>query len=195
MDCVLCVGWRSTISKSVWPRFLKSSCQACSLIHTWNSKTRRPHCVYCRKGKEHNITDLVTETVDFIRRRESSAVKQALTAVTACDALALKREIRLPVRPETRESILALEDQILTLTAELLHTPSPDQLTLPGMQGRRQWPLVPSIAAKTRSQKPRYWVYFASKASAASGCRAAATSARLSGHLEPCSLNLVRDWL
>ena len=37
------------------------------------------------------MTDIVVETVDFIQRRELSAVKQVLAAVTALhDALALK---------------------------------------------------------------------------------------------------------
>jgi hypothetical protein len=83
------------------------------------------------------MTDFVTETVDFIQRRESSAVEQALAAVTALhDALALKWELRLPVVAETRAAILELEDQILALKLESLRAPHhPDQLVLPGMEG------------------------------------------------------------
>jgi hypothetical protein len=80
------------------------------------------------------VTDqIVTETIDFIQRRELSAVKQALQAVTALhDALALKREIRLPVLAETRDAILELEDQILALKLESLHALShPDQPRVP----------------------------------------------------------------
>lgn len=83
------------------------------------------------------MTDLVTETVDFIQRRESSAVKQALAAVTALhDSISLKRELRLPVLDETREAILALEDQILSLKLESLRTQHhPNQLELFSVDG------------------------------------------------------------
>lgn len=60
---------------------------------------------------EHNLS--------FIERRESSAIRQALQAVTALhDALALKREIRLPVLAETRDAILELESEILAHQTE-----------------------------------------------------------------------------
>src|SRR5271167_4815801 len=82
------------------------------------------------------MTDIMVETVDFVQRRESSAVKQALQAVKALhDALALKREIRLPVLAETRDAILELEDRVLALKLESLRAPQhPDQLVLPGME-------------------------------------------------------------
>ena len=82
------------------------------------------------------MTDIMVETVDFVQRRESSAVKQALQAVTALnDSISLKRELRLPVLDETRAAILELESQILALKLESLRAPhNPDQLTLPGMQ-------------------------------------------------------------
>ena len=75
------------------------------------------------------MTDLVTETVDFIQRRELSAVKQALQAVTALhDALALKRELGLPLLHETRQAITELEDEIGSLKLKLLRSPHPDQM-------------------------------------------------------------------
>ena len=84
-----------------------------------------------------HIDDLVT----FIQRRESSAVKQALAAVTALhDALALKREIRLPVLSESRDAILEPEDQIHSLKTELLRSPQPGQMMFPGMP--ETWPGV-----------------------------------------------------
>ena len=48
---------------------------------------RTPRGVYCRKEKQHNMTDIMVETVDFIQRRELSAALQAATALH--DALAL----------------------------------------------------------------------------------------------------------
>ena len=81
------------------------------------------------------MTDIMVETVDFVQRRESSAVKQALQAVTALrDALALKREIGLPVLPETRSAIEELENQIVALKLQLLRSHHPDQMVLPGME-------------------------------------------------------------
>ena len=81
------------------------------------------------------MTDLVTETVDFVQRRESSAVKQALRAVTALhDALAPKREIGLAVLAGTRQAILELESEIVSLKLELLRPLHPEQPTLPGME-------------------------------------------------------------
>ena len=65
---------------------------------------------------EHNLS--------FIERRESSAVRQALQAVTALhDALALKREIRLPVLSETRDAILELEERVTSLKLQPLRAP------------------------------------------------------------------------
>jgi hypothetical protein len=74
--------------------------------------------------------------VEFIQQRERSAVKQALHAVTALhDALAVKREIGFPVLAETRQAILELQDQVLSLKEELLRSLShdPAQLMLPGV--------------------------------------------------------------
>jgi hypothetical protein len=69
------------------------------------------------------MTDITVDTVDFIQRRESSAVKQALAAVTALhDAVALKQEIALPVLPETRQAIAELEDVIGSLKLKLLRS-------------------------------------------------------------------------
>ena len=75
----------------------------------------------------------IERNVEFIQRRELAVVKQALTAMRDC--LALKREIGLPVLHETREAILELESQILSLKEELLRSLSqhPDQLMLPDM--------------------------------------------------------------
>ena len=79
------------------------------------------------------MTDqIVAETIDFVQRRESTAVKQALQAVKALrDSVSLKKELCLPVLAETTEAILELEDQILALKLESLHPPhNPDQLEL-----------------------------------------------------------------
>ena len=79
------------------------------------------------------MTDqIVAETVDFVQRRESNAVKQALQAVkTLRDTLALKRDLRLPVLDETREDILVLEDEVHGLKLESLRPPhDPNQLEL-----------------------------------------------------------------
>jgi hypothetical protein len=73
---------------------------------------------------EHNVA--------FIDQRELSVVRQALEAMRDC--IDLKREIGLPVRPETRQAILELEDEIGSLKLELLRAPHPDQLMLPGME-------------------------------------------------------------
>ena len=60
------------------------------------------------------MTDqIVAETIDFVQRRESTVVKQALQAVKALrDSVSLKKELCLPVLAETTEAILELEDQI-----------------------------------------------------------------------------------
>jgi hypothetical protein len=50
------------------------------------------------------------------------------------DALALKREIRLPVLGETLEAILELESEIGSLKLQLLRSHHPDQIVLPGME-------------------------------------------------------------
>ena len=85
------------------------------------------------------MTDIMVETVDFVQRRESSAVKQALRVVKALhDALALKREIALPVLPETRAAVIELEDEIGSLKLKLLRH-HPEQ-----QPPCREWKTLPS---------------------------------------------------
>jgi hypothetical protein len=72
---------------------------------------------------------IVTETVDFIQRRE--ILRRQAGGEGPARPLALKREIRLPVLAETREAILELEDQIHSLKLECLRTPQ--LLMLPDM--------------------------------------------------------------
>jgi hypothetical protein len=82
------------------------------------------------------MTDIMTGTVEFIQQRESAAVKQALQAATALRAaLALKREIGVPVLAETRDAIAELKERIVSLKLECVRAPHhPDQLPLPGME-------------------------------------------------------------
>lgn len=87
------------------------------------------------------MTDqIVTETIDFVQRRESSAVTQALAAMTTLHhAVSLKHELRLPLLPETRAAIAQLEDQIQSLRLESLRAQhNPDQMVLPGMDGNHE---------------------------------------------------------
>ena len=77
----------------------------------------------------------VEHNVDFIEQHERAVVKQALQAVAALhDALALKREIALPVLPETRAAVIELEDEIGSLKLKLLRPLHPEQPPLPGME-------------------------------------------------------------
>ena len=77
----------------------------------------------------------VERNVAFIEQRERVVAKQALAAVTDLhDVIALKRQIRLPVLPETRQAIQELEGEIGSLKLKLLRSPQPDQPPLPGME-------------------------------------------------------------
>ena len=72
------------------------------------------------------------KVVAFVDQRELNVVRQALKAMRDC--IDLKRELGLPVLPETREAILELESEIGSLKLQLLRSPHPDQPTLPGME-------------------------------------------------------------
>jgi hypothetical protein len=56
--------------------------------------------------------------LELIQQRELSAAQRAVAAMH--DAVALKREIGLPVLPETRTAIVELEKQISALRTELV---------------------------------------------------------------------------
>ena len=80
------------------------------------------------------MTDIMVETVDFVQRQESSAVKQAMQAVKALhDALALRERYAFPswTRPE-RQSV-NWRTRSHSLRLESLRSPQPGQLMFPGM--------------------------------------------------------------
>jgi hypothetical protein len=90
-----------------------------------------PCGVYCRKGKEHNMTEqVVADEISLIQRRELVSARNALTAISALrDAVSLKRKTHIPLMPATRDAIRDLASQINGLRLESL--PNPDQLELP----------------------------------------------------------------
>ena len=62
------------------------------------------------------MTDILTSTVGFVQRQESTVVAKALEAVEALhDAIALKRSIGLPPLAETVAAINELETMITSL--------------------------------------------------------------------------------
>ena len=96
---------------------------------------------------EHNLS--------FIERRESSAVRQALQAVTALhDAVSLKREIRLPVLAETRDAILGIGGARDFSETGIAAGTTSRSVDAPRHVGQRQWPSVPSTAAAILFRKP-----------------------------------------
>ena len=103
-----------------------------------------PHAVYRypnpipRDGPRHrweegsNVTNNIRPKVHaFVDQRELAVVREALKAMR--EAIALKRELHLPVLPETRAAIESLEYEVGTLKLEMLRCHHPDQLSLDGM--------------------------------------------------------------
>ena len=96
------------------------------------------------------MTDIRPKVVAFIDQRELSVVREAIRAMRDC--IGLRREIGLPVLPETRQAILELEDEIWSLRRKLLRSLShdPEQLMLPGMPDD-PWPGVKTRPSRTRN--------------------------------------------
>jgi hypothetical protein len=77
------------------------------------------------------MTDIQHSVIAFADRRELTVVRQLVEAVR--DAVDLKAELGLPLRPETRRAVDELEEMIGSLKLQMLRRPDPNQMVLPGM--------------------------------------------------------------